>query len=85
MAMDQNVVSWVAEIGLPLSRHATTQRRSWSRWPFVMVGCAENVCPLTVAEVTRAEAFGSVAMDKANAANSRRMDAHDVASHLIAA
>ena len=85
MAMGQNVVNCVLEIGLPLSRHATTQRKTCNRWPCVMVACAENVWPLTVAEVTRAEAFGSVAMDKASAANSRRMAAHEVASHLMAA
>ena len=82
--MGQNVVSCVAEIGEPLSRQATTQRSIWRRCPWVMVAWAVKVWPLTVALVTRAEAFGSVRIDTDSALNSRRMEAEACASHLTA-
>lgn len=78
------MVSCVLEIGEPLSRHATTHRKTCNRWPLVIADCAENVCPLIVADVTREDEAGSVAIDNANDANSARIAALACASNLTA-
>lgn len=69
----------------PLSMHATTHRKSFNLCPFVIVGWDVNVCPLTVALVIRADAFGSVAIDNASDENSCLILPHATASQEIAA
>lgn len=69
-AMGQNREIVVAEIGPPLSRQAMIQRKSWRRTPLVADPVAVNVWPLTVADVIRPDAFGSVASESASEANS---------------
>lgn len=74
----------VVGINARRSKQSTTIFRSSCRCALVNDADAVKVCPFTVADVMRVDAFGSVKSCTDSAVNSLRILAHAVASEHIA-